>query len=94
MGTATLLGFNLNGIAPPNSVSYAMTRLFSLWLYTSGSGYIQPGPLFLASSFDMPREGFPDWEPTQFVEFLCQKNRCQPDALVTRIEFRYLPPAN
>lgn len=36
---------------------------------------------------DVVREGFPDWTPAQFVEFLCSKGGAKPDTIVNRIEF-------
>lgn len=39
-------------------------------------------------------EGFPEMTPEQFVEFFCASHRgCTPDSTVTRIQWRYLPPA-
>lgn len=35
-------------------------------------------------------EGFPDMTGGAFVEFFCKAMRCAPDALVNRIEWRYL----
>lgn len=46
-------------------------------------------PLNAIDQDDCDREGFPDWTPDQFVAFFCQFNACAPDAIVTRIEFRY-----
>jgi hypothetical protein len=40
---------------------------------------------------DVVREGFPDWTPEQFVRFFCEHMKCQPTAIVNRIEWRYLP---
>lgn len=36
------------------------------------------------------KEGFPDWTPLQFVEFYCKHNRCKPETLVNRIEFKHV----
>jgi hypothetical protein len=35
-------------------------------------------------------EGFPDMTPQQFVEMYCKHNKCTPDDLVNRMEFKYL----
>jgi hypothetical protein len=35
-------------------------------------------------------EGFPDMTGGAFVEFFCNAMRCEPDTLVTRVEWRYL----
>jgi hypothetical protein len=45
-------------------------------------------PLNLIDEADCISEGFPDMTPTRFVAFFCAANKCQPDDLVTRIEFR------
>jgi len=37
---------------------------------------------------DVIREGFPEMTPAEFVDFFCRFNRCTPDTVVTRIEFR------
>ena len=39
---------------------------------------------------DVVREGFPEMNAADFIELFCRVNRCQPDAVVTRIEFRYV----
>jgi len=39
---------------------------------------------------DCAREGFPELEWWQFVDMFCASQRCQPDTLVQRIEFRYV----
>jgi len=39
---------------------------------------------------EVEREGFPGWDPDRFVRFFCQAMSCEPDAEVTRIEWRYL----
>lgn len=46
--------------------------------------------LNLITPEDVIREGFPDWTPEQFVEFLVKKHRCKPSDVANRIEFRYL----
>lgn len=38
---------------------------------------------------EMILEGFPDWEPKQFVEMYCNHNKCTPETLVNRIEFEH-----
>lgn len=41
---------------------------------------------------DCAREGFPHYNPEQFVEFFCRHMRgCTPATLITRIEWLYLP---
>lgn len=42
---------------------------------------------------DCIREGFPDMLPQEFVDFFCKEMKCKPDAIVTRIEFKYVPPS-
>lgn len=39
---------------------------------------------------DVAKEGFPDWEPQQFIEMLCKHYGCQPFEAFNRIEFEYL----
>jgi hypothetical protein len=38
---------------------------------------------------DCAAEGFPWMRPVQFVEFFCGAMKCEPDTIVTRIEFEY-----
>lgn len=45
-------------------------------------------PLDAIDQNDVRREGFPEMTPTEFVAFFCRANKCAPDAVVTRIEFR------
>lgn len=40
---------------------------------------------------DVISEGFPDWTPEQFVAFYCRERGGQPDQIVRRIAFEYLP---
>ncbi len=35
------------------------------------------------------REGFPHLSPADFVTMFCEANRCNPDVMVTRIDFGY-----
>jgi len=34
------------------------------------------------------KEGFPNWTPYQFVEFICDMHKCKPDIEVNRIHFK------
>lgn len=34
------------------------------------------------------REGFPNWTPYEFVEFFCDMNKCLPNKVINRIEFK------
>lgn len=45
-------------------------------------------PLDEITEEDVAREGFPEMTIAEFVRFFCKHNGCEPDALVTRIEFR------
>lgn len=47
-------------------------------------------PLYVITTEDVAREGFPGMTPTAFVEFFCRAMRCESDTEVTRIEWRYL----
>jgi len=40
---------------------------------------------------DCVLEGFPEMTPAEFVAMYCKANKCNPDKVVTRIEFIYLP---
>lgn len=40
---------------------------------------------------EVRREGFPDWNEQQFLEFFCDSHGCDPSDHVTRIEFKKLP---
>ena len=44
-------------------------------------------PLNRITDEDVKREGFPEMSPADFVAFFCAFAGCEPDALVTRIEF-------
>lgn len=48
----------------------------------------RPEPLNAITKEDCIREGFPDLEPEQFVEFFSKHNKCGPDQIVSRIEFK------
>jgi hypothetical protein len=37
------------------------------------------------------REGFPHLKPEEFVAMFCKHNKCDPDTVVTRIEFSHAP---
>ena len=47
-------------------------------------------PLNSITQEDVIREGFPDWTPQDFIDFLVSHYKCAPDKMVNRIEFRYL----
>ena len=40
---------------------------------------------------DCAREGFPDFDPVDFVGMFCKHMRCKPETKVTRIEFKRIP---
>lgn len=44
-------------------------------------------PVSEVTAADVTREGFPDWEPQQFISLYCNMNRCRPCDDCTRIEF-------
>lgn len=52
-------------------------------------------PLNEITRSDVDREGFPGWTtPEGFIRFFCETHKgCQPDSVVTRIEWRYLDGA-
>lgn len=45
-------------------------------------------PIEAISSSDVEKEGFPDWGPSDFVDFLCSHYKCSRYDIVTRIEFK------
>ena len=45
-------------------------------------------PLNAITKDDCRREGFPDFEPREFIDFLCTHYGVRPDAVLNRIEFR------
>ena len=51
---------------------------------------VREEPLNAITQEDCVREGFPHFTPQQFVDMLTEHYHCEPDALVRRIEFRYL----
>ena len=48
---------------------------------------VRQEPLNRITEDDVKREGFPEMSPEDFVAFFCEFAGCEPDALVTRIEF-------
>ncbi len=54
---------------------------------------VRPEPLNAITPDDVIREGFPDWSPAQFVEFIMKHYRCAPDEICNRIEFKYVHSA-
>jgi hypothetical protein len=50
---------------------------------------VREEPLKSITQEDVIREGFPDWTPQQFIDFLCKENGCTPEKMFNRIEFEY-----
>ncbi len=50
----------------------------------------EPLGLILGRPDDLAREGFPLITGVEFVNMFCDHNGCEPDDVVTRIEFEYL----
>lgn len=48
------------------------------------------GPLNAITDEDVSREGFPSRTAAEFVQMFCEHMECEPDAEVTRIEFKYV----
>ena len=48
--------------------------------------------LFNMNVDEVESEGFPEFKekPWKFIEMFCEHNKCEPDTLVTRIEFEYV----
>jgi len=47
-------------------------------------------PLHAIDKADCIREGFPDFEPGNFIDMIQDHHECDFDAVVNRIEFEYL----
>lgn len=47
-------------------------------------------PLNVMTPDDCAREGFPDMTVEQFIAMFCKANKCPPDKIITRIEYKYL----
>lgn len=47
-------------------------------------------PLCAITPDDVRREGFPDWQPQQFIDMLVDHYKCDPKDICNRIEFKYL----
>lgn len=43
-------------------------------------------------SDDCALEGFPNWGPSDFVDFICSHHKAKRSDIITRIEFKYLEP--
>lgn len=50
-------------------------------------------PLKMMSRREAALEGYPGMTGAEFVRMFCRKMRCTPDTIVTRIEFKRVPPA-
>ncbi len=51
---------------------------------------VRKEPIEAITQSDVIAEGFPDWTPQDFIDFLCKKHSVKPSQIVTRIEFRYV----
>lgn len=49
-------------------------------------------PLNAITQNDVIREGFPNWTPTDFIDFIVKHYKCPRDKPINRIEFKYLKP--
>jgi len=47
-------------------------------------------PLNAITKEDCIKEGFPEFEPCDFVNMLTKHYKVEPDAIINRIEFRYI----
>lgn len=47
-------------------------------------------PIGMIDRNDVIAEGFPEWEPWQFVDLYCKANGVTSGTLCTKIEFKYL----
>lgn len=55
---------------------------------------VRTEPLDAITQEDVALEGFPDWRPADFIAMICAHYRCEPDALINRIEFEYMRDSN
>jgi len=51
---------------------------------------VRTEPLNSITQEDVKREGFPEWTPQDFVDFLVSHYGCEPDKICNRIEFKYV----
>jgi len=51
---------------------------------------VRKEPLNAITQEDVIREGFSDWTPQDFIDFLVKHYKCDPAKPVNRIEFKYL----
>lgn len=47
-------------------------------------------PLNAITQEDVILEGFPEWTPSQFVDFFCKTHKCFPDTKINRIQFSHI----
>jgi len=52
---------------------------------------VRSEPLNAITRDDCVAEGFPEFGPLDFVQMFCGHNNCNPDTIVNRIEFEYMP---
>lgn len=48
-------------------------------------------PLNAITQDGVNAEGFPEMSPSEFIEFFCEFNKCEPDLNVRVIKFDYVP---
>ena len=51
---------------------------------------VRKEPLNAITKEDCLKEGFPYFEPEDFVKMMCDHYKCKPNAMINRIEFIYL----
>lgn len=59
---------------------------------TSVRGVPSPLPLIRYGNNESIREGFPHLTGDQFVSMFCKHMKCQPNQVITRIEFKRINP--
>lgn len=50
---------------------------------------VREEPLSAITQSDVIKEGFPNWSPQEFIDFLCKESGCTPEKTFNRIEFEY-----
>lgn len=47
-------------------------------------------PISRIDQDDVIKEGFPEMTPNDFIDMFCREMKCDPNQIVTRIEFEYV----
>lgn len=87
MGFATLaVGDELIGIEKGQGLRRGESQVVVARVLVAG---VRRERLDAITQADVIAEGFPDLDPDEFIDLFCKLNKCEPEAEVTRISFRY-----